>query len=279
MILWLLSMKVVQDRHFPHIFHMPFAHAHKYVTVLCGDWKNARFVWLNLPHRLPDTRYVLAYLAHLNAHIDFTCMIKHMFTLIYQLVDSLADFPRCACAVRVSVVGFVCLSVCLLAPHLTSEASVHPKINVTYTTGNEGKIWNWFVAEIQHSLRCTAICTGSHFSRTCIIYTYEHAICAYQLIHAKGLHLPENAGSLSCKYAYIHCDQLFLSEVCCPGATLPLPLGPSVGRKQRRCVRQCSQLSMVAASLLHRQLFVYVCFAHACFCLDSTPAISGRSFH
>ena len=42
--------------------------------------------------------------------------------------------PRCACAARVSVVGFVCVSV---KSHLTYGASVRPV--VTYSAGNEGK--------------------------------------------------------------------------------------------------------------------------------------------
>ena len=44
--------------------------------------------------------------------------------------------PQRACAVRVTVVGFVCLSV---KSHLTSGASVHPEIDVTCSTGNEGQ--------------------------------------------------------------------------------------------------------------------------------------------
>ena len=47
--------------------------------------------------------------------------------------------PRRACAARVTVVGSVCLSVCLsVKSHLTYGASVRPEIDVTYSAGNEG---------------------------------------------------------------------------------------------------------------------------------------------
>ena len=45
--------------------------------------------------------------------------------------------PRRACAARVTVVGSVCVCVCVSVQHLTSRASVYPEINVTYSTGNE----------------------------------------------------------------------------------------------------------------------------------------------
>ena len=72
----------------------------------------------------------------------------------------------------IRVVGFVCvvcLSVCLsVRSHLTSETSLRPEIDITYSTGNEGhKICGFFrkrfIAEIQHSLRRMAIYTGGHF--------------------------------------------------------------------------------------------------------------------
>ena len=48
--------------------------------------------------------------------------------------------PRRACAARVTVVGFVCLSVCLsVKSHLTYGASVRPENAVTYSAGNEGQ--------------------------------------------------------------------------------------------------------------------------------------------
>ena len=48
--------------------------------------------------------------------------------------------PRRACAARVTVVGSVCLSVCLsVKSHLTSGASVRPENAVTYSAGNEGQ--------------------------------------------------------------------------------------------------------------------------------------------
>ena len=48
--------------------------------------------------------------------------------------------PRRACAVRVTVVGFICVSVCLsVKSHLTYGASVRPENAVTYSVGNEGQ--------------------------------------------------------------------------------------------------------------------------------------------
>ena len=44
--------------------------------------------------------------------------------------------PRRACAARVTVLGSVCLSVCL--SHLTYGVSVHPENAVTCSAGNEG---------------------------------------------------------------------------------------------------------------------------------------------
>ena len=48
--------------------------------------------------------------------------------------------PRRACAARVTVVGSVCLCVCVsVKSHLTYEASVRPENAVTYSAGNEGQ--------------------------------------------------------------------------------------------------------------------------------------------
>ena len=52
--------------------------------------------------------------------------------------------PRRACTARVTVVGSVCLSVCVcmcvsVKSHLTSGASVRPENTVTYPVGNEGQ--------------------------------------------------------------------------------------------------------------------------------------------
>ena len=48
--------------------------------------------------------------------------------------------PRRACAARVTVVGSVCVCVCLsVKQHLTYGASVRPENAVTYSAGNEGK--------------------------------------------------------------------------------------------------------------------------------------------
>ena len=48
--------------------------------------------------------------------------------------------PRRACAARVTVVGSVCLCVCVsVKSHLTYGASVRPENAVTYSAGNEGQ--------------------------------------------------------------------------------------------------------------------------------------------
>ena len=48
--------------------------------------------------------------------------------------------PRRACAARVTVLGSVCVSVCLsVMSHLTYGASVRPENAVTYSAGNEGQ--------------------------------------------------------------------------------------------------------------------------------------------
>ena len=54
-------------------------------------------------------------------------------------IDISSSWPRRACAARVTVVGFVCLSVCLLSHILTYGASVRPENAVTYSAGNEGQ--------------------------------------------------------------------------------------------------------------------------------------------
>ena len=48
--------------------------------------------------------------------------------------------PRRACTARVTVVGFVCVSVCLsVKSHLTYGASVRSENAVTYSASNEGQ--------------------------------------------------------------------------------------------------------------------------------------------
>ena len=47
---------------------------------------------------------------------------------------------RCACAARVTVLGSVCLSVCLsVKSDLTSGVSVRPENTVVYSMGNGGQ--------------------------------------------------------------------------------------------------------------------------------------------
>ena len=48
--------------------------------------------------------------------------------------------PRRACAARVTVVGSLCVCVCVsVRSHLTYGASVRPETTVTYSAGNEGQ--------------------------------------------------------------------------------------------------------------------------------------------
>ena len=59
----------------------------------------------------------------------------YLLSMLGQLFN-----PRCACAARVTVVGFVCLSVCLsVTLHLTSRTSVRPRNDTIYPTGDEGQ--------------------------------------------------------------------------------------------------------------------------------------------
>ena len=69
-------------------------------------------------------------------HIE-TCQYYH----VKRLIAACADIkPRHACAARVTVVGSVCLSICLSAKqHFTSGATFRPEINVTYSMGNKGQ--------------------------------------------------------------------------------------------------------------------------------------------
>ena len=68
--------------------------------------------------------------------------------------------PQCACAARVTIVGFVCLCVCLpvcpsVKPHLTSGVSVRPEIDVTYIyvytpQAMKVKIFVWISLKLLH---------------------------------------------------------------------------------------------------------------------------------
>ena len=57
-----------------------------------------------------------------------------MYVSVGCIIVTILVNPRRACAARVTVVGFVCLSVCVcvsVKPHLTSGASVRLEIDVT----------------------------------------------------------------------------------------------------------------------------------------------------
>ena len=65
----------------------------------------------------------------------------------HDLID-----PRHACAASVTIVGSVCLSVCVsVKSHLTTGASVRPENTVMYPAGNEGQK---FVGFSLQPLRC-----------------------------------------------------------------------------------------------------------------------------
>ena len=51
--------------------------------------------------------------------------------------------PRRACAARVTVVGFVCLSI----QHLTYRMFIHPTNDMTYLTGNKDQIFRGVFSE------------------------------------------------------------------------------------------------------------------------------------
>ena len=56
--------------------------------------------------------------------------------------------PRRACAARVTVVGSVCLCVCLsVTLHLTSRVFVRLTKDTTYLTGNEGQKFRMVFSE------------------------------------------------------------------------------------------------------------------------------------
>ena len=88
--------------------------------------------------------------------------------------------PRRACAARVTVVGSVCLSVCLsVKSHLAYGASVRPENAVTYSAGNEGqKICGVFseTAPLQRSSTPSVVrpCVQSAIF-PCVFLVYAHA--------------------------------------------------------------------------------------------------------
>ena len=100
------------------------------------------------------------YMLHLWLTARASTMTKHYFIN-----------PRCACAARVTVVGFACVSV-KGTSHLPCQLG--KKI-----VGFSLKV------EIQHSLRCTVICTCSHFSpralylKRVLTRSYVPKVCFY----------------------------------------------------------------------------------------------------
>ena len=88
--------------------------------------------------------------------------------------------PRRACAARVTVVGSVCLCVCVsVKSHLTYGASVRPENAVTYSAGNEGqKICGVFseTAPLQRSSTPSVVrpCVQSAIF-TCVFLVYIRA--------------------------------------------------------------------------------------------------------
>ena len=104
-----------------------------------------------------------------NVVLQYSNEVTHLGHILTPDLHDKNDIinPRRACAARVTVVGSVCLSVCVsVKSHLTSGASVRPENAVTYSAGNE------VVGFSLKPLRCrdpalpplTAIRTVGHFS-------------------------------------------------------------------------------------------------------------------
>ena len=78
------------------------------------------------------------------AQSQLSCMFLHTSLSlrnndIHITTDSVVN-PRRACAVRVTVLGRVCVCVCIsVKSHLTSGASVRPENTVMYSVGNGGQ--------------------------------------------------------------------------------------------------------------------------------------------
>ena len=110
------------------------------------------------------------------------CEISVLF--YYVAVVSLEHFinPRRACAARVTVVGSVCVCVCLsVKSHLTYGASVRPENAVTYSAGNEGqKICGVFseTAPLQRSSTPSVVrpCVQSAIF---LVYAHAYFSCIY----------------------------------------------------------------------------------------------------
>ena len=99
--------------------------------------------------------------------------------------------PRRAYTARVTVVGFVCLCVCLsVKPHFTTGASVHPEIDVTYSSGNEGQKICGDFSETASLQRFSTPSVVLPYVQTAIFYAHALYLwaCAYQLIRTEGLH-------------------------------------------------------------------------------------------
>ena len=92
----------------------------------------------------------LAYCSGLTVEISATACMEYrenIYTYVHcahgNVIQNRGTFfinPRRACAARVTVVGFVCLCVCLsVKSHLTSGASVRLENTVMYSAGNKGQ--------------------------------------------------------------------------------------------------------------------------------------------
>ena len=76
---------------------------------------------------------------HAHAHIEWVGPAGQLEEKYSSRLLPLIN-PRRACAARITVLGSVCVCVCLsVKSHLTYGASVRPENAVTYSAGNEGQ--------------------------------------------------------------------------------------------------------------------------------------------
>ena len=104
----------------------PYIHVHVYI--ICMHKKCAARVCTSL---------IACVYFYLHVCVCFPTLMDTTYFRVFStcLHTSLSLVnPRHTCAARVTVVGFVYLSV---KPHLISGASVRPEIDVTYSTSNE----------------------------------------------------------------------------------------------------------------------------------------------
>ena len=123
--------------------------------------------------------------------IDVELKVKIRFPYVGKM-QSLIN-PRRACAVRVTVVGSVCVCVCLsVKSHLTYGASVRPENAVTYSAGNEGQNFCGVFSEtapLQRSSTPSVVwpCVQSAiFQYVFLVYAHAYSRVYTRMIHRGG---------------------------------------------------------------------------------------------